>query len=1016
MHHTNIVPIHAMGQHGGYWYYAMELVHGRPLSHVIADLRASAHPPTEETLAGVDAGSAPVTGTGARSYYVRLAEMFAGVAEALHMAHHEGIVHRDIKPSNLMLDADGTLKIVDFGLARIASEGPSLTIPGDLIGTIAYMSPEQVTARPRGVDHRTDTYSLGVTLYEVLTLNPPFRAQDLPALCAQIERRDPVAPRQIERRIPRDLETIVLKAMEKDRNKRYQSAGELARDLRCFAVGAAIGARRTGPFGRAWRLVTRNKARSALVAALALVLVMGGLFARQAREATGRVRELEYARLCFEAELPHANAVRSQLFEEAIELAPDRPEAYFGRALAAGSVPTRLEDIERAHARGLADRTYHLARAWLFDLERDRSRADEERRLASTSDSGAAIDRYFGARLLATKGDRTGAVALLDAVLASARRRSAVQYLALRARGKLHRELGNYRQAVSDLIGAQALGDTTVGLRVLIASLWRALGDANEAERMFQGLLEEVRADGSAARWNALCRACRGAGEHDWRERASAEGLSRHPDDVDLLIERALAFHQAGDHANQAKLARKVLARSENHHQAHEVLGTALHRLNKPKEAVPHLERAVDLLKHCPVAHDALGLVLLDLDKPEQARECFARAVAAMPEDADLWLHQARALRRLGRLADAEVTCRRALELNPLSARAHNQNGLVLMDQTDGYRKALPSFERAFELDPQFTEALYNKGLCLANTGQHAQAVEAFRGVVAINGKDAAAWHQMALAYAGLRQRDDVLRCLREAVAADDKHVESLWDLGYVLARLGKPEEAREWQRRAAEAVDRDDPVAQNDFGSRLHGLRRYADALPFFTRAEELDDTAFDYPNNRGLTLWALHRYEEAVTAFGRALELDRNRPRTVWLRALSLRELQRFEKALEDQRELQRLIAENPKQLPGTNWPRHFALPASKAEEAFLIACLGRFDEARRPLEEAEKSNQTWGEVSSPRFRTLALMGRFEEALDVAEILLQGHHAEYKIRCLRALGKPEEAAALARAHVDEA
>ncbi|MHC4670084.1 MAG: serine/threonine-protein kinase, partial [Planctomycetota bacterium] len=279
LHHTNIVPIYDLDQYAGQWFYAMELVEGRSLSAVVAELRGRR--PTEGSLARAavsqETESTDVlsgTGTGDRAYHVRAAELFAGVADALELAHQEGIIHRDIKPSNLLLDADGVLKIVDFGLARFEDEALSMTITGDLLGTPAYMSPEQATAKRMGIDHRTDIYSLGATLYEVLTLQPPFEAKTLQELCSQIVTKDPALPRRRNHHIPRDLETIVLKAMDKDRDKRYQSARELARDLCRFAEGAAIHARRIGPAGRAWRKVKRHRLRATLCAAL--VLMAGG--------------------------------------------------------------------------------------------------------------------------------------------------------------------------------------------------------------------------------------------------------------------------------------------------------------------------------------------------------------------------------------------------------------------------------------------------------------------------------------------------------------------------------------------------------------------------------------------------------------------------------------------------------------------------------------------------------------------------------------------------------------------
>src|SRR5262249_44766759 len=151
-------------------------------------------------------------------------------ALALEHAHRAGIVHRDVKPGNLLLDLRGQLWITDFGLAQVAGDA-GLTITGELLGTLRYASPEQLLARHGIVDHRCDGYSLGATLYELLPLRPPFEGRDRNALIRQITDDDPPQPRDLDRSVPPELETIVLKALRKDPADRYGTAQEMADDL-----------------------------------------------------------------------------------------------------------------------------------------------------------------------------------------------------------------------------------------------------------------------------------------------------------------------------------------------------------------------------------------------------------------------------------------------------------------------------------------------------------------------------------------------------------------------------------------------------------------------------------------------------------------------------------------------------------------------------------------------------------------------------------------------------------------
>ncbi|MGO9597152.1 MAG: protein kinase domain-containing protein, partial [Isosphaeraceae bacterium] len=189
------------------------------------------------------------------AYFRWVAEVGLQAADALAHAHHHGVIHRDVKPSNLLIDAEGTIWVTDFGLARRLAD-PGLTHHDSLLGTPRYMSPEQ--ARTGAVDGRTDVYSLGATLYELLTLRPPFDGASATELLEQIGGRDPVAPRLYDRRIPRDLETIVLKTLAKRPGDRYPSATALAEDLARFLNREPVRARRISPVGRLWRVARRH--------------------------------------------------------------------------------------------------------------------------------------------------------------------------------------------------------------------------------------------------------------------------------------------------------------------------------------------------------------------------------------------------------------------------------------------------------------------------------------------------------------------------------------------------------------------------------------------------------------------------------------------------------------------------------------------------------------------------------------------------------------------------------------
>ncbi len=302
LHHPNIVPVYAVGSERSIHFYAMQFIDGLTLADVFDRLRreaglepGQAAPGPEEMkewaaaastavvpagaeAAGDGAGDGPArTGSsGRRSGKTRrhvqtVVRLIVQAAQALEYAHQQGVVHRDVKPANLLVDARGSLWITDFGLARCRGED-RLTMTGDLVGTLRYMSPEQALAKRFLVDHRTDVYSLGLTLYELLTLEPAFTGEDMQELLRQIAFEEPKPVRKVDAALPVDLETIVLKATAKEPEARYATAQEFADDLERFLRDEPIRARRPSIRERLTKWAWRHRRG---VAVFGLLLCLG---------------------------------------------------------------------------------------------------------------------------------------------------------------------------------------------------------------------------------------------------------------------------------------------------------------------------------------------------------------------------------------------------------------------------------------------------------------------------------------------------------------------------------------------------------------------------------------------------------------------------------------------------------------------------------------------------------------------------------------------------------------------
>ncbi len=415
LHHTNIVPVFAHGDDDGHFYYAMDLIEGGSLDQAIRFRTrllspsnrtliesvgfsgssaaetlhverpatvgtrqsqgsvASADIPAADSVVGIDVKSLHR----ASSDYRHLARLIAEVADALDHAHSQGVIHRDIKPHNLLVGEDQRLHITDFGLARLVDE-PTLTASGEVMGTPFYLSPEMIDASVGGVDHRTDIYSLGITFYELLTLRRAVTGETRDQILTGIRTQQPSPPRKHDARIPRDLETICLKAMEKDPKHRYATAAEMAVDLRCFAEGRPILSRRIGLIGRGIKWAKRNKAASyALVTTCVMVLCGAGLAVSVAGSRRERAASLigdAFDQLIYK-DYHHTDGIASVL-EDAEAIGGDASSIALLRAMSSGCLQgaktncgEAIEQIESARAERGDNAELLYALACMYDRD-----------------------------------------------------------------------------------------------------------------------------------------------------------------------------------------------------------------------------------------------------------------------------------------------------------------------------------------------------------------------------------------------------------------------------------------------------------------------------------------------------------------------------------------------------------------------------------------------------------------------------------------------------------------------
>jgi serine/threonine protein kinase len=558
--HPGIVQVHDAGRIGDRLFLVCEFVAGTTLAQ-----RLAAGPLPPRAAAG----------------------LIARVAGALDHAHRQGIIHRDLKPSNILLDHSGEPRLTDFGLAKQEFDDVSLTLDGQMLGTPAYMSPEQASGEARHVDDRSDVYSLGVVLYQTITGELPFRGSPRMIL-RQILEEDPRPPSSLNHLIPRDLETICLKAMAKLPRDRYSSAAALANDLELFGRGDPIQARPLGPVRRVWRRARRQPLPFAFAAALIVAVMCGSIGVTwqwlQTRSALARERRQSERAI---AALRHANRIISTL-----------------------------------------SRAYGERNAWRMH--------DKELKPFLNSQSKNVIDLYNTYRDLC----RDEAFAVKDEVIAELALAQFNQGVMLRASGRDQEaeaafvqalELGEeqLRRAPGELAARFLLADT----RRHLAQIQRLQGRWHEAVRQFEqrvALLEQLALESSSTEGleQALALTLLDLG---W----ALVDAGRPADALDKLRCALPVIEDEARGDPPSLVLRTALC------NAHCKIGQALDRLDRPAEAIESFQRALaiseELARDDPanvayrqrlgMCHHVLGNLYDDLGRPAQASDCFRRAL-----------------------------------------------------------------------------------------------------------------------------------------------------------------------------------------------------------------------------------------------------------------------------------------------------------------------------------------------------------------------------------------------------
>ncbi len=695
--HPNVVAVYDAAEQDGQPYLVMELIDGRTLQSLLTE---GVIP--KKTLLGF------------------LEQAARGVAAA----HEKGIVHRDLKPANILVTSDGDAKVADFGLAHLMDSESALTRSGAELGTPYYMSPEQVDGRSKESTPATDVYALGAILYEILTGTPPHARPSLQETFAAILSQDPAPLRSSDPRIHADLETICLKALEKDPQRRYPTAREFAHDLRAYLAGEFISA---VPIPRWKQRLRRALKNRVLVAAVALILLVSvgaaAMLLRQSAASRLRLaseRELAKRR---EAALQKLGTIQATILERDRELrqrrvppaqarrdveaalaevdsivkeSPDFPQGYYVRArgrMLIGDVDGAERDLRAAVAREPGFRPGWSVLGILKVSEYQSKLEGPARNLQARIQSVGPI--LEEAKTCFTRGWKPGSE-LEESVrwgLPWTREDQVMERLA-RAFQLFYQD--------KNRDGARAL--------------------LEEGDKEYQA--EEY------AIWSGVF-----SGQEEVRMERLTEAIRRAPGYIPAYHYRAMLALMAKDYRTVVSDLDQVL--SMNPRAANALLnrGVAKRHLQDHEGAIQDLTRAIEIDPTIQMAFQHRGIVYAGLGKKAESLADFDRAVALSPDDPAAVDDRGIAKLRFGDKLGALLDFSRAIELNPNRPSTLRNRGAMNVERKE-FAAALSDLDRSIQLDPKVPEAFGTRGLAREATGDLAGAIQDYEQALRIAPKE----------------------------------------------------------------------------------------------------------------------------------------------------------------------------------------------------------------------------------------------------------------------------------------
>jgi tetratricopeptide (TPR) repeat protein/serine/threonine protein kinase len=821
-------------------------------------------------------------------------ELFIPVCQAIQHAHQKGIIHRDLKPSNVLIalyDGKPVPKVIDFGVAK--ATGQSLTDKtlvtgfGNIVGTLEYMSPEQAEVNQLDIDTRSDIYSLGVLLYELLTGSPPFSRKELEQagmleMLRVIREEEPskpstklstaeglptlaanrgTEPAKLTKLVRGELDWIVMKALEKDRNRRYETANGFAMDVQRYLADEAVQACPPSAGYRLRKFARRNKGGLAVAALVLFFLVLLGsgvgwaVRDRAAREAeAARERAERQTKVAAQVDLIIAEAdwlMKEQKWDAALAVTK-RAEAVVtgGEADAetAQRVSTLLKDLEfidRLEQIRLQKATWVEGKFDYAGAERDYARAFRNYGVdALELPVETSIDRLKARPALAIPV----AVALDDWAWARC-------VLAQMDAG-----------ALKPLV-AVARGIDPEPLRDRLRSAWGR--PISEVQDDLRRLAESIDVRGQhPATLLTLARTLHRVDHPNSALRVLRNAQSANPGDFWLNFELAVALRLQEDYEGATRFYTAAVSVRPNATAAHNNLGAVLERPRKLDEAIACYRKAIEIDPKFEFAHNNLGRVLGVQQKLDEAIACYRKAIEINPKFTDAHFNLGTALADQQKLDEAIAAYRKANEINPKYAPAYINLGWALNRQKK-WNEAADALNKAIEINPNDAAAYSNLGEALDKQGKLDDAIAAYRRAVELDPKDAKAHYNLGFVLSEQKKLDEAIDAYRKAIELDPQYAKAHRGLGNALVNQRKWTEAVAAYRKAIE-LDPKNADAHLRLGIAMHNQKKWDEAADAFRKAIEINPKYTDVHSWLGAALLNQGKLDDAIAACRKALEFD--------------------------------------------------------------------------------------------------------------------------------------------------